>query len=63
MATERHPSKTVTEVVGIGRDSRISGPDLTRVIYSGVIFGVRVIDFEWQFECFYGRTFEVTQIR
>ena len=45
---KRYPSKTVTElVVGIGRDSRISGPDLTREFIQVLsAFGVRVIDFE-----------------
>ena len=45
---KRYPSKTLTElVVGIGRDSRISGPDLTKEFIQVLsAFGVRVIDFE-----------------
>ena len=45
---KRYPSKKVTEfVVGIGRDSRISGPDLTREFIQVLsAFGVFVIDFE-----------------
>ena len=47
---KRYPSKTVTElVVGIGRDSRISGPDLTREFIQVLsAFGVRVIDLKWR---------------
>ena len=45
---KRYPSKKVMElVVGIGRDSRISGPDLTREFIQVLsAFDVRVIDFE-----------------
>ena len=45
---KRYSSKKVTElVVGIGRDSRISGPDLTREFIQVLsAFGVFVIDFE-----------------
>ena len=44
---KRYPSKKVTElVVGIGRDSRISGPDLTSEFIQVLsAFGVFVIDF------------------
>ena len=45
---KRYPSKKVTElVVGIGRDSRISGPVLTREFIQVLsAFDVFVIDFE-----------------
>ena len=45
---KRYPSKNGDGIsCWIGRDSRISGPDLTREFIQGVVgFGVRVIDFE-----------------
>ena len=44
---KRYPSKNISElIVGIGRDSRISGPDLTKEFIKVLsAFGVHVIDF------------------
>ena len=45
---KRYPSKNISElIVGIGRDSRISGPNLTKEFIKVLsAFGVHVIDFE-----------------
>lgn len=45
---KRYPSKKITElIIGIGRDSRISGPELTKEFIKVLsAFGVHVIDFE-----------------